>query len=70
MTKPSSLPDPQAEPMISVPRAAAVLGVSRRHAYDLAKEGVIPAIHVGAGVRVPTAKFLAKFELTQTPTAA
>ncbi|MFJ1537727.1 helix-turn-helix domain-containing protein [Micromonospora chalcea] len=70
MTEPRSLPDPQAEPTISVPRAASILGISRAHAYGIAKAGEIPTIRVGSRYVVPTARFLAHYGFTQTPTAA
>lgn len=56
-----SLPDPLSEPFISVPRAAAILGISRSSAY-LAQE--IPTVQVGGRRLVPTARFLRAFGLS------
>lgn len=54
-----TLPDPAAEPTINVKRAAAVLGISVRHAYVGVERGEIPSIKVGTRIVVPTARFLA-----------
>lgn len=56
-----ALPDPAAEPTVTVARAAAVLGVSVRAAYAAAARGELPAIRVGRTVRVPTARFLTTY---------
>jgi len=58
-----TVPDPATEPTIPVKRAAAVLGISIRHAYTAVDRGEIPSIRVGRSIVVPTAKFLAKYEL-------
>lgn len=58
-----TIPDPTAEPTIPVPRAAAILGISRRAGYAAVERGEIPSIKVGQRVVVPTAKFLAKYDL-------
>ncbi|SCL17697.1 DNA binding domain-containing protein, excisionase family [Micromonospora nigra] len=68
-----AIPDPAAEPTITVKRAALVLGISIRHAYVAAERGDLPSIRVGRKVVVPTARFLAKYDLDDTssaPTAA
>ncbi|MER5608897.1 excisionase family DNA-binding protein [Micromonospora tulbaghiae] len=70
MTSARQLPDPQVEPTISVERAAILLGVGRGTAYRAAQTGEIPAVRVGARYVIPTGQFLAKFGLSQTPTAA
>jgi hypothetical protein len=57
------LPDPATEPTIGVRRAAGILGISERGAYTAIERGDIPAIHIGRAVRVPTARFLQRFEL-------
>ena len=44
--------------VISVQQAGALLGVSRRRAYELVEAGMIPAIHYGRAIRVPSAKLL------------
>jgi len=38
---------------VSIPEAAEMLGVSVRHAYDLAREGRLPVISLGARKVVP-----------------
>jgi hypothetical protein len=60
------LPDPKQEPTITVERAGAILGVSRRAGYAAAERGEIPTIPVGRRKVVPTARFLAKYDLTPT----
>jgi excisionase family DNA binding protein len=55
------LPDPAAEPTITVPRAAAVLGLGLRTAYDAVERGEMPAIRVGRAIRIPTVRFLAAY---------
>lgn len=59
------LPDPAAEPTITVKRAADVLGIGLRTAYRSAELGELPAIRVGRTVRVPTAKFLRAYGLVE-----
>ncbi len=58
-----ALPDPVAEPTITAERVAGVLGISVRGAYAAIERGEIPAIRVGRCVRVPTARFLAQYQL-------
>lgn len=58
-----AVPDPVAEPTIKVSRAAAVLGIGLRSAYDAIERGELPAIRVGRAIRVPTAKFLRSYDL-------
>lgn len=41
---------------ISVEQAAAILGISRNHAYDSVRNGEIPGIRIGKRVLVPIAK--------------
>lgn len=67
-----TVPDAAAEPTISAKRAAAILGISIRHAYAAIERGDIPSIRVGRKVVVPTARFLAKYSdlvPEQTPAA-
>lgn len=45
--------DGNARGTLSVPEAAAELGISRNLAYQLAREGVIPSIRLGRRVVVP-----------------
>ncbi|MEU5668967.1 helix-turn-helix domain-containing protein [Micromonospora sp. NPDC047753] len=56
-----AVPNPTDEPTISVKRAAAILGISVRHAYVAIERGGIPSIRVGRKVVVPTARFLTKY---------
>lgn len=39
--------------VLSVPEAAQLLGISRAHAYELARRGALPAIRLGRRVVVP-----------------
>lgn len=51
-------------PTISIEEAAVLLGIGRDSAYKMAATGELPTIRVRPRLRrVPTAKFLAKFEL-------
>ncbi len=54
-----TIPDAEAEPTIKPPRAAAILGISTRAAYNAIDRGEIPSIRVGRSIVVPTARFLA-----------
>lgn len=58
-----AIPDPNAEPTITVERAAVILGVSRRAGYSAAERGELPTIPVGRRKLVPTARFIAKYGL-------
>jgi len=59
-----SLPDPNLEPTISVPRAGRILGMSRNAAYAAAKDGRLPTIAISPSrVVVVTAEFLDKYRL-------
>lgn len=69
-TVPRSIPDSTAEPTITVKRTAAILGISLRHAYSAIERGEIPSIRVGRSIVVPTARFLAKFDLAPVMAAA
>ncbi len=61
-----SLPDPDTEPTISVPRAGRILGMSRNAAYAAAKDGRLPVIAISpTRVVVNTADFLAKYGLNR-----
>ena len=64
------LPDPNAEPTITVARAATILGISVRHAYAAVEREEIPAIKVGRRIAIPTARFLARCQLSDAATAA
>ncbi|MGI5236489.1 hypothetical protein [Dactylosporangium sp. CA-139066] len=62
------LPDPKTEPTIPIERASLILGVSRRAGYSAVERGEIPTITVGRRKLVPTARFLAKYDLTPAKT--
>lgn len=49
-------------PTISVDEAAAVLGIGRRLAYELAESGDIEVMRLGRRIRVLTAPLLARLE--------
>ena len=59
-----SIPDPNQEPTITVPRAGRILGMSRNAAYAAAKDGRLPVIAISRNrVVVITADFLAMYGL-------
>jgi hypothetical protein len=66
-TPPSAtLPDPKAEPFLTIPRIGKILACSPRAAYALAENGRLPIVKVGIrGIRVPTAQFLRQYGLTE-----
>lgn len=53
------VPDPNRVPVITVPLAGKILGLSRAASYDAAKRGDIPTIQIGRRLVVPTAKLCA-----------
>jgi hypothetical protein len=55
--KSSSVPDPEDEPTIDVPRAGRCIGLSRSSAYEAARRGEIPTFKCGKRILVPTAAF-------------
>jgi excisionase family DNA binding protein len=57
-------------PTISVERAGAILGVSRRSAYRAVARGQIPAIRIGRRLLVPTAELLGLLGLVTDVDAA
>lgn len=59
-----TIPDPSTEPTIPVKRAASILGISIRHTYAAVERDEIPSIKVGQRIVIPTARFLAKYNLT------
>lgn len=61
-----ALPDPATEPTIDVPRAAAIVGISRRHAYAAVERGELPSIRIGGRIVIPTARFLREIGLTES----
>lgn len=44
--------------MLSVPEVAAVLGISRAGAYELARSKGFPALKIGSRIVVPKEKFI------------
>lgn len=48
--------------MLSVPEVAAVLGISRAGAYELARSLGFPALTIGSRIVVPKDKFIAWIE--------
>jgi excisionase family DNA binding protein len=55
--QPPPLPDPEIEPVISVERAGAYLGLGRSSAYLAVRRGDLPAFRCGRRWLVPTARF-------------
>lgn len=65
-----SIPDPNVEPTITIPRAGRILGMSRNAAYAAARDGRFPTIELSATRRVVlTADFLERYRLRRVPTA-
>jgi excisionase family DNA binding protein len=48
--------------MLSVPQVAAVLGISRAGAYELARSQGFPSLTIGTRIVVPKDKFIAWVE--------
>lgn len=48
--------------MLSVPEVAAVLGISRAGAYELARSKSFPSLSIGSRIVVPKDKFIAWIE--------
>lgn len=57
------LPDPAAQPTISVEVAGSILGLSRDGAYQAVRRGDIPSLRFGRKIVVPTARLLAMLGL-------
>lgn len=57
------IPDPDAQPFLSVAEVAKILGVSRRSALNAIERGDVAAIRFGHLWRVPTRAFLDKYDL-------
>ena len=63
-----SLPDPAAEPTITIPRAGRILGMSRNAAYAAARDGRLPTVAIsGSRHVVVTAEFLERYRLRRVP---
>ncbi len=39
--------------LLRVPEVAAALGIARSLAYEMARDGRLPTVHIGKAVRVP-----------------
>ena len=66
-----SLPDPNTEPTISIPRAGRILGMSRNAAYAAARDGRFPTVAISrTRVVVVTAEFLERYRLRRVPAPA
>ena len=52
--------------MLSVPEVAAVLGISRAGAYELARSKGFPSLSIGSRIVVPKDKFIAWIETQGT----
>ncbi len=63
------LPNPEAQPTISVDQAGEILGISRSSAYQAARTGEIPTIRIGRRLVVPTAALLRLLEFDNRPAA-
>jgi excisionase family DNA binding protein len=50
-------------PTLSVPEAAAVLGVNPRTVYNAIDSNQCPSIRVGRAIKIPTGRFLTAYEL-------
>jgi excisionase family DNA binding protein len=57
----AALPDPTEQPTLSVPEAAAILGVNPRTVYNAVEAKTCPAIRMGRIIRIPTARFIAAY---------
>ncbi len=51
----AALPNPKAQPTVTVEVAGDALGISRASAYEGVRNGEIPSIRVGRRIVVPTA---------------
>ena len=59
-----SIPDPNVEPTISIPRAGLILGMCRSSAYAAARDGRLPIIRLSPNrYVVNTAEFLELYGL-------
>jgi excisionase family DNA binding protein len=45
--------DREASLLLRVPEAAATLGIARSLAYEMARDGRLPTVHIGKAVRIP-----------------
>lgn len=54
----STIPDPRQEPILSIRRAAEVMGEGQKAVRKAAAAGQIPSLRIGRYVRIPTAPLL------------
>ena len=57
------LPDPRHQPVLTVPEAGRIVGLSRDAAYRAARTGELPTVRYGRSLRVPTAALLRQLGL-------
>lgn len=67
---PATFPDPQHQPVMTVPDFARWLGMSDDSAYAAAKRGEIPTVKIGRLLFVPTAAARALVGLDRTAAAS
>lgn len=48
--------------LLRVPEVAATLGIARSLAYEMARDGRLPTIHIGKAVRIPRRRLEAWIE--------
>jgi excisionase family DNA binding protein len=48
--------------LLRVPEVAATLGIARSLAYEMARDGRLPTVHIGKAVRVPRRRLEAWIE--------
>ena len=61
-----SVPDPNKEPTITIPRAGRILGMSSNSAYKAARDGRLPVVRISAARSVVrSADFLELYGLRQ-----
>jgi hypothetical protein len=63
----SRLPNPWAVPVVTVPVAAGLLGMSRTAAYRAVDSGELPSIRLDGALRVPVARLYALLGLPVPP---
>lgn len=59
------LPNPAVEPVLSVERAGAFIGLGRSAAYDAVRRGDLPSLRLGRRIVVPTARLRALLGLDE-----
>lgn len=59
MGHPARLPNPWTVPVVTVPVAGQLLGMTERRAYRAASAGELPTIRLDGGLRVPVAALYA-----------